>query len=251
MSGVWDAGAGMIGRKKDRRIGGYTVVSRIGGGRYGVCFLARDSLGQEVVLKRFRKRMWKKNKHANHHEAVILSNLSHPAVPELLGVLNENRGYYFVLEYLEGKTLKDWLFMEKRVFSKGEIFRIGSQLLGILLYLHGRNVVHGDLSVANVVDDGSRAALIDFGLARYSDGKDVRFGLDYARFANVLLYLLYSGYTGDGKQPWHEALPLSEPQKDYLQNMLKPTEVFGDTQEALREFEISFGDFRDQKAELR
>lgn len=240
----------MIGRMQGRKIGDYTVASRIGGGRYGVCFLARDPSGRKVVLKRFRKRMWKKNRHANHHEAVILSNLSHPAVPELLGVLNEKEGYCFVLEYLEGKTLKDWLFTERKVFSRGEIFRIGHQLLGILLYLHERNVVHGDLSAANVVDDGGRAALIDFGLARYADGKDVRFSLDYARLANVLLYLLYSGYSGDGKKPWHEALPLSERQKDYLQKMLKPAEVFPDTREALREFDTSFEDFRNREAEL-
>lgn len=116
--------------------------------------------------------------------------------------------------------------------------------MDVLQYLHERNVVHGDISVANVVYDGSRAALIDFGLSGYADGDSMRFSLDYARFANVLLYLLYSGYSGDGKKPWYEALPLSDGQKDYLQKMLRPEEVFRSTREACREFDRCFGNIR-------
>ena len=71
-----------------KQIGEYTVVSCIGKGRYGVCFLAHGPTGKEVVLKRFRPRMLRKNRYQNHYEAVILSGLSHPAVPELLGVIN-------------------------------------------------------------------------------------------------------------------------------------------------------------------
>ncbi|MFQ7155336.1 MAG: serine/threonine protein kinase [Merdimonas faecis] len=236
--------AEMIGKKKERKIRDYTVVSRIGTGRYGVCFLARDPAGKMVVLKRFRTGMRRKHPDFSQQEAVILSGLDHPAVPELLGVINDRSGYYFVLEYQKGKTLKEWLFEEKKFFSDEEVFRIGSDLLDVLQYLHERNVVHGDISVANVVYDGSRAALIDFGLSGYADGDSMRFSLDYARFANVLLYLLYSGYSGDGKKPWYEALPLSDGQKDYLQKMLRPEEVFRSTREACREFDRCFGNIR-------
>ena len=41
----------------------------------------------------------------------------------------------------------------------------------VLEYLHGRNVVHGDISVANVTDDGEKISLLDFGLARYATGR--------------------------------------------------------------------------------
>ena len=151
------------------------MASCIGKGRYGVCFLARDPDGNKVVLKKFRPRMRRKNRNANHYEAVILSGLCHPAVPGLLGVINSRRGYYFVLEYKEGRTLKEWLFKEKKVFTPGEIFRIGSQLFEVLAYLHGRNVVHGDISISNVVYDTERISLLDFGLARYADGQCIRF----------------------------------------------------------------------------
>lgn len=230
----------MCSVKTGKKIGDYTVASCIGKGRYGVCFLALDPDGKKVILKKFRTRMWKKNKNANHYEAVILSGLEHPAVPELLGVINNRQGYYFVLEYKEGLTLEQWLFDRKKIFTSGEIYRIGSQMFEVLEYLHGRNVVHGDISVANVTDDGEKISLLDFGLARYADGENTRFSLDYARAANVILYLLYSGYEGKGRRPWHEELPLTGEQREFLKKLLEPEEQFRDTGTVRHEFEKIF-----------
>ena len=208
-------------------IGEYTVMSRIGKGRYGVCFLARDAGGRKVVLKRFRRRMWRKNRAYNHYEAVVLSGLRHPGMPELLGVVNERRGYWFVLEYMEGNTLADWLFKKKKIYSSDEVLRIGGQLFDILEYLRSRSVVHGDISIANVVDDGNKISLIDFGLARYERKGGQDFRLDHARAANVLIYLLYSGYSGTGRRPWFEELQLSEGQRKFLLELMKPEEREG------------------------
>lgn len=209
------------GRRESAVIGGYRVTGRLGGGRYGMCLQAEDSEGRRVVLKRFRRGMWKRNAGGNHYEAVILSGLSHPAVPELLGVINDRSGYYFVLSQQPGITLKSWLFDRRKSFSRAEIYRIGTQLLDVLVYLHSRSVIHGDISLSNVMDDGKHASLIDFGLARYMptrQGTDVRghesgahskpasahnaesavipdsgrIDLDHARLADVLLYLMYS-----------------------------------------------------------
>ena len=230
----------MCSVKTGKKIGDYTVASCIGKGRYGVCFLALDPDGKKVILKKFRTRMWKKNKNANHYEAVILSGLEHPAVPELLGVINNRQGYYFVLEYKEGMTLEQWLFDRKKIFTSGEIYRIGSQMFEVLEYLHGRNVVHGDISVANVTDDGEKISLLDFGLARYADGENIRFSLDYARAANVILYLLYSGYEGKGRRPWHEELPLTGEQREFLKKLLETEEQFRDTGTVRHKFEKIF-----------
>ena len=230
----------MCSVKTGKKIGDYTVASCIGKGRYGVCFLALDPDGKKVILKKFRTRMWKKNKNANHYEAVILSGLEHPAVPELLGVINNRQGYYFVLEYKEGLTLEQWLFDRKKIFTSGEIYRIGSQMFEVLEYLHGRNVVHGDISVANVTDDGEKISLLDFGLARYADGENIRFSLDYARAANVILYLLYSEYDEKGSRPWHEELPLTGEQREFLKKLLEPEEQFRDTGTVRHEFEKIF-----------
>ena len=248
LSGVRDSGFQMRrpagSGSHIRKIGDYTVVSCIGKGRYGVCFLALDPKGRKAVLKKFRPHMWKKNQSANHYEAVILSGLSHPAVPELLGVINNRKGYYFVLEYKDGSTLENILFRQKKVLREADIFRIGLQLFEVLEYLHSRNVVHGDISIANIIDNGSRISLLDFGLARYADGENMRFSLDYARAANVLLYLLYSRYPGNGRKPWHEELPLSDQQKNFLKNLFERKETFADTREVTTGFRECFAQYQ-------
>lgn len=114
------------------------------------------------------------------------------------------------------------------------------QIFDVLEYLHSRNVVHGDISVANVTYDGKKTALLDFGLARYADGRNIRFSLDYARAANVLLYLLYSGYTGKGNRPWYEELSLSGEQKEFLKKLLDPEKVFEDACELKQRFQRCF-----------
>ncbi|PWG60725.1 protein kinase family protein [Bifidobacterium catulorum] len=233
-----------------RRVGEYAVTSRIGGGRYGVCFEAVDARGDRVVLKRFRRRMWKRNDGRNHHEAVILSGLNHPAIPELLGVVNDASGYYFVLEYKDGRTLGQWLFDEGRSFTEQDIQRIGTQLLDILVYIHSRSVVHGDISPANVLDDGDRVSLVDFGLARYADAdahamRQGQFDLDLACFANVMIYLMYSCPRltrdgGGGRTPWYDDLKISSDQCDCMKRLIGIGSPYADTRSAAEGFRRAF-----------
>ena len=121
-----------------------------------------------------------------------------------------------MLGYKEGRTLSEWLFNEKRVFSKDEIFQIGCQVFEILIYLHRRNVVHGDISVANVIYDGENISLLDFGLARFADRRNIRFSLDYARAADVLLYSSIQGIQAMGKSHGMRNSRLRRPRKSFL-----------------------------------
>lgn len=224
-----------------RRAGCYTVESRLGGGRYGVCYLARDPEGRRVVLKKFRPKIWRENSGGNHHEAVILSGLDHPAIPEFLGVLNLPRGYFFILEYKQGTTLKDLLFHRHTEFTESMILRVGTQLLDILSYIHSRSVVHGDISISNIVDDGRQTALLDFGLARYTGG-DLSVDLDHSCFGNVLLYLLYSRYRGKKFGAWYEELDLSAGKTLFLKRLMGLEAPFCDDAEVKEAFLTFFSD---------
>ena len=47
------------------------------------------------------------------------------------------------------------------------ILRLGADMLAGLAHLHSHNIVHRDLAARNVLlDDNSRAKLVDFGLSR-------------------------------------------------------------------------------------
>lgn len=226
---------------------GYKVLSSIGKGRYGVCFLAFDKEGRKVVLKRFRPHMLRKNKAYNHYEAVILSDIDHEAMPRFLGVVNSRSGYYFILEHKEGLSLSEWIFKRKKVFTLYEIYTIIMQLLDILEYLHQKNIVHGDISISNIIYKDGNVSLIDFGLARYTDDTGKGFDIDYAYTAEVLLYMLYTGYDGRGNRPWYEELTLAKDQKDFIKKMMDPswTKKLSKNKNTIkiikREFEDCFG----------
>ena len=145
-----------------------------------------------------------------------------------------------MLEYKKGRTLKEWLFAEKKVFAPEEICRIGAQIFEILEYLQEKGVVHGDISISNVIDDGEKVSLLDFGLARWEDGRENLFSLDYARTADTLLYLLYSGYSGKGNAPWYEELELTAEQKEFLMTLMRPGGTNAGAGEIRRQFQILF-----------
>jgi serine/threonine-protein kinase len=201
-----------------------------------------------VIIKKFRPGIFKKNAEKNMHEAVILSKLSDGRVPELLGVINEPGFYGFVLEYKPGRTLRELLFKESRIFTQDEIFSIGSQLISIIKYLHGSGVVHRDIRIPNVLYEAGRVYLLDFGLARFADGAKYRFDQDFSYLGDLLLYLIYSAYdksagkkTGPHKKlPWYEELTLEPAQKLCLMKMLRLAPAYESIDEVESDFTAAF-----------
>jgi len=58
-----------------KRFGEYIIERSIGEGRYGLCFLARSDMGDNVVIKKFKPSIFNRISERNVDEAVILSNL--------------------------------------------------------------------------------------------------------------------------------------------------------------------------------
>ena len=213
-----------------KQIGGYTILTMIGHGRYGVCFLAHSNSGQTVILKKFKPHMFKQNWKKNAFEAIMLSQLNDHRVPELMGIINEKNFYGFVLEYKSGFTVKEILFKQNYKFSNKEIFNIGVQLISIIKYLHKNRIVHRDIRIPNVLIDQGTVYLVDFGLARWADPNQYPFDLDFSYLGDFLLYLFYSSYEKTTKKhkhaPWYEELDLTPEQKLFLKRLLRIEETY-------------------------
>ena len=204
---------------------GYAFIKELGSGLFGTCYLCINRFGKAVVLKRYEPASYRMNQGKNHYEAGILSTLSHPSIPELFGVLDTSCGKYLILEYILGITLKTALFEKHKVFSDLDISRIGMQLLSVITYLHRRNIVHRDISIDNVIDDGIQITLVDFGLSRAIRYEEMAAQEDYYCFGEVLLFMLYSRHStppalGDDVMPWYEELNLDESQKLFISRLL-------------------------------
>ena len=207
-----------------------------------MCFLAHSNTGVMVIIKRFKPGIFKKNKEKNEHEAVILSQLKHTSIPELLGVINEKGLYAFVLEYKHGATVKELLFKQKHRFDNQEFFNIGTQLINIVKYLHKNGVVHRDIRIPNVLIDNGKVYLVDFGLARWANNDRYRFDVDFSYLGDFFLYLLYSSFKKENhkKLPWYQELPLTNFQQTFLKKLLGIEPFHASIDEVEKDFTEAF-----------
>ncbi|OJU08023.1 MAG: serine/threonine protein kinase [Clostridiales bacterium 43-6] len=225
-----------------KQYGDYTLLKLIGEGRYGLCFLAQSHSGIPVVIKRFKPRIFKKNKDKNMFEAVILSQLHHQSIPELLGVINEKSFYGFVLEQKHGDTVQSLLFKKKHRFTSKEIYLIGYQLINIIQYLHGHGVVHRDIRIPNVIINSDKVYLVDFGLARWADNSCYKYDVDYSYLGDFLLYLIYSSFKKQKmkRTPWYDELSLTNDQMLFLKRLLRLTDPYESINEIKKDFVKAF-----------
>src|SRR5947209_7158881 len=109
-------------------------------------------------------------------EYQFLSKLQHPNLPLIYDTFNEGDRFYFVMDFIEGKTLLDLLRASGgRPLPIGQVVDYAMQLCDVLSYLHMQTppVIFRDLKPTNVMirEDG-RLFLIDFGIARFfKEGK--------------------------------------------------------------------------------
>jgi len=99
-------------------------------------------------------------------EAQSAASLSHPNMVNIYDVGEEDGIHYIVMEYIEGKTLKD-LINKEAPLPVNQAVRIALQIAEALKHAHERNIVHRDIKPHNILltADG-RAKVTDFGIAR-------------------------------------------------------------------------------------
>ena len=181
-----------------RSVQGYRLGRLAGIGGSGAVFDAVGPGGVPAALKLLRPLRPSYDLAAVWREVAPLSRVDHPAVPARRGIVRAGRAYFIVLERMPGDSLATWLFERRHVFGPVEVAGIGSQLADALVALHEAGAAHGDLRPANILYDGERVSLIDFGLSRQEeDGAEVfaaACAADIAGFADIVLYLRYSSF---------------------------------------------------------
>ena len=153
-------------------IGRYEVCEEIGAGTFGRVYRCRDAkLKREVAIKvpHSDKSLSHEQVQGYLHEARGAARLHHPGIVSVLdtGELADGRGYV-VYEYVAGQTLR--LRIQVDNYSRDEAVRWCIEIAEALHYAHTHNVVHRDVTPANVLlDVDGHVRLTDFGLARVDD----------------------------------------------------------------------------------
>jgi eukaryotic-like serine/threonine-protein kinase len=146
--------------------GCYDVEREIGKGGNARIFLARDPSGQPVALKILHPELLVSVAADRFlREIRLASQLDHPHIAKLLDSGERDWLIYYVMSYIEGATLREYLDTSSRL-SIVETRRIAGDLLDALSHAHGLGIIHRDVKPANVVVSAEGAILLDFGIAR-------------------------------------------------------------------------------------
>ncbi|MDQ0245425.1 serine/threonine-protein kinase [Bacillus fengqiuensis] len=221
--------------------GKYMVKQVLGMGSYGISYIVVDLIhNRDVVLKQARKTKIKleKGKKAFEYEAKLLHALSHPSIPSLHEVIQNQQGHFIVMDYMKGRTFEDLIFQEGKTFSEREALHIVLSILHITAYFHKEGIVHRDLRIPNILSADDEIFIIDFGLARFLHDEPEEIEPDWIekrlmRAVNVqsdmyalghfVLFLLYSSYETKSmvERSWEEELNLSRDLTNIIRKMLQ------------------------------
>ena len=159
--------------------GKYELVRLLGSGGMGNVWKAEHlSLGVAVAVKTMHPHVAMQSEYVRRfrREAHAASLLNHPNAVRVLD-FGEDQGLLFlVMEYLEGRSLAQWLHSLPAPPPLAEVARIFAMLLDAFSVAHAFGIVHRDLKPDNVfladVGELRVAKVLDFGLAHVDDARD-------------------------------------------------------------------------------
>jgi eukaryotic-like serine/threonine-protein kinase len=158
-----------------QQLGRYKINGVLGKGAMGLVYDGHDpQLNRRVAIKTIITKGLDEAT-AKHYamrfqrEVRAVAKLNHPNIVQVYDFGNEGDLSYIVMEYIQGRELKD-LFDNKEAIDLKTAFKLMLQLLGALDFAHEAGIVHRDVKPANMmIDSAGNAKLADFGVARVED----------------------------------------------------------------------------------
>ena len=161
----------LIRESKDvsSQIPGYKILGKLGSGAMAVVYKAKQvSLDRTVAIKVLPKKFVQKSDYVErfYKEGRLAAKMNHNNIVQAIDVGEVGGLYYFVMEYVEGKTLHDDLAKGK-IFNEDEAIDLILQLVSALGHAHAMGLVHRDVKPKNImINKNDIVKLADMGLAR-------------------------------------------------------------------------------------
>lgn len=151
------------------QIPGYKILGKLGAGAMAVVYKAKQlSLNRTVAIKVLPKRFSENPEYVErfYKEGQAAGKLNHNNIVQAFDVGEAGGYHYFVMEYVEGKTLYDDLSTGK-VFKEDEALDITIQVAHALNHAHACGLIHRDVKPKNImINTAGVVKLADMGLAR-------------------------------------------------------------------------------------
>ena len=153
-----------------RRVGGYTILARLGTGASGIVYAARDAQGSDVALKVLRPELADNESVRGRlrREAEILRRVSGPRTVKFLEIDADCLTPFLAMELVHGKTLDEYL-KENGPLRGAMLTGLFESLVEALREIHGVGVIHRDLKPSNVIFGRDGIKVADFGISSVVD----------------------------------------------------------------------------------
>ncbi|MBV8881484.1 MAG: serine/threonine protein kinase, partial [Planctomycetaceae bacterium] len=151
-------------------IPGYTILGKIGQGGMGVVYKAtQTSVNRAVAIKILGGNATKDKTYVARflQEAQAAANLNHKNLIAAIDVGVSNGIYYFVMEFVTGKSCREMMNAQKTPLAENVVLHIASQMAEVLDHIHQHQMVHRDIKPENIlVTNDGVVKLCDLGLAK-------------------------------------------------------------------------------------
>ena len=147
----------------------YAIHSVVGKGGMAIVYKGEDIETKDVVAVKILKDEYLDNKEfvaMFEKEAVISKQIKHNNVVNTFEVGVENGSPYMVMEYVQGRTLKEYITM-KGILTEEEAVNIAVQICDAMIYAHDKKLVHRDIKSQNIlIEKDGTVKVADFGIAK-------------------------------------------------------------------------------------
>jgi serine/threonine-protein kinase len=151
------------------QIPGYRILGKLGAGAMAAVYKAKQlSLDRTVAIKVLPKRFSENPDYVRrfYQEGKAAASLNHNNIVQAYDVGETGGRHYFVMEYVEGKTIYEDL-AEGKIFSEDRAIDITIQVAHALAHAHARGLIHRDVKPKNImINSTGEVKLADMGLAR-------------------------------------------------------------------------------------
>ena len=137
------------------KLSDFKILKELGKGSYGIVYTVRSYLDDnEYVMKKMELNHLKpKQQRECYREVSILKKVNHPNIIKYYSSFLEQETLYIIMEYAENGDLFSLIKHYKRhkkYFDEFDIWRIASEILNGLHYLHTHNIIHRDIKCLNL-----------------------------------------------------------------------------------------------------
>src|SRR5712691_4562135 len=153
--------------RADENLGAYRLIERIGAGGMGEVWKAEDPrLGRTVAIKILPASISADAEALARmrREARTAAQLYHPNIATIHSIEEDGERLFIVMEYVAGEPLTK--LIQRRAMSEADVCRVGRGVAEALAEAHEKGIVHRDIKPDNIIVNGQRVKVLDFGIAK-------------------------------------------------------------------------------------